>query len=172
MSLFTPLDDIAADLGDLVSVELFAGIATNLNYLIDCVPPGKIAGIMYGLPGVPAPDPKYWQLCDGSEITDADSPLRGGFTRDMATAGRYLRGYDSIGNVGNTGGANTKNLQHNHTGATSIIAGIDPEQFKTDSDNDEFNGSPFHTHTVANDLGTAINFEPPHVRVLFYLKIN
>lgn len=171
MSVFTSIDDDEAALGDLLSVELFTKIATNLNYLIDSVPAGEIAAILYGLPGVPAPDPKYWQECDGSAITEEASPLRGGNTPDAATAGRYLRGYDSIGNVGTTSGSNTKDLSHSHGGATGIIAGIDPEEFHTDADNDQFNSTPYHTHTIASDLSAAQNFEPVHIRVRLYLKI-
>jgi hypothetical protein len=171
MSLFTPLDDAISDLGDLFSVEMFSGIATDLNYLIDCVPPGKIAMIVYGVTGVPLPDSKYWQECDGAAITDPDSPLRGGNTPDMATLGRYLRGYDSIGNVGTTGGSNTKALSHSHTGLTNVMNTYIPDNMKTDSDNDEFNGDPTHKHSISSDLST-LNFEPPHVRVRFFLKIN
>lgn len=166
MSFYTPLDDDDSVNGKLISVELFSSIADNINYLIDSNPVGKVIMVAYGLSGVPVPNPEIWQLCDGSEITNEHSPLRGNPTPNYATVGRYLRGYNTVGEIGNYGGANTKNLQHNHTGLT------DGSGFEilVDTDNDGYT-SVLHYHAISSDLSTSINFEPAHVRINHYIKI-
>ncbi len=87
---FTPIDDDITEYGDLVSVEMFQAIADNINHLIDGAQPGKIMMIATGITGVPDPDPKIWQLCDGSLITEPSSPMYGQYTRDMVSATRTI----------------------------------------------------------------------------------
>lgn len=171
MSIFTPLDDDDVKAGTLVSVETFSSIADNINYLMDSAAVGKIAIILYGLPGVPIPNPKYWQEVDGSEVTEEDSPIRGTTLPNNKLRGQYLRGCDVIGDVGNHGGDNLKNLRHNHGGTTTILADVDPETLHTNQDNDQYNCTPFHTHTLLGDLSATQNFEPAHIRIRTYMKI-
>lgn len=102
MPIPTGLDDADALPGDLVSVEAFTAMATALNYLIDCAGVGKISMMLYGLTGVPAPNPKYWQLCDGSLITDPDSPLRGGNTPNLGISTVTLNNLAYTAKVGGT----------------------------------------------------------------------
>lgn len=165
MSKYTPMDDDDTQYGDLMSVESFSAIATNINYLIDSVKPGKIYMVAVGIPGVPDPDPRFWQECDGSMITDENSPLRGHETPDYSDVGRYMRGYATIGEVGNYAGSHTKNLAHSHGGATG---GTSTEG--TDNDDDMWN-TRSHTHTISSDLNSPINFEPAHVRIKHFIKI-
>lgn len=165
MSVFTPIDDDDTNHGDLLSVELFAKIADNVNYLIDSNPVGKVIMVLYGLTSVPLPDPNYWQLCDGSPIIDPLSPLVGFNTPDYTDVGRFLRGFSTLGQVGNFSGSHTKNLSHSHGGAT----GADMTD-QCDNDNDFFGGVA-HVHSITPNLGSAINFEPPHTRILHFIKI-
>lgn len=162
--LFTPLDDELSTYGDLVSVEVFNGIATALNYLIDSMPVGSIVPIMVGLPGVPTPDVRLWQLCDGEMITDQNSELHDHATPDMRD--HFMKGADVPGLAGNTGGSNTKTFTHSHGGATqpNDIGGDN-----SDTDDDYITIYP-HTHPISPALGT-YNVEPVHLRVLHYIKI-
>jgi hypothetical protein len=163
---FNPIDDDLIDYGLINSSELFTAIADNLNYLIDSMPVGSVVPILIGLTGVPTPDPSVWQLCNGSMVTNPASPLRGSTTPDYATVGRYMRTFTTVGEIGNYGGSNTKDLTHNHDGQTGLQAGDD----QSDTDNDHFTMAD-HRHTVSSDLTTAVNFEPSHIRVSHYIKI-
>lgn len=161
---FNPIDDTTGEYGDLVSVETFAAIADAVNYLIDSMPVGSIVPIFVGFPGVPTPDPAFWQECDGSIVTNGNSPLFGEAVPDH-TDGRYLKGASTIGEVGNFGGSLTKNLAHDHGGRTDV------KEFerRSDSDDDGWNVRD-HDHSVPSDMGE-IEFEPAHIRIKHYIKI-
>lgn len=164
MALFDKQDDDLSNYGELVSVEAFSAITKNLNYLIDSMPVGSIIPILAGMPGVPTPDPRLWQLCDGSMITEQRSELHDNPTPDFKD--RYSKGADSPGLAGQTGGANEKSFNHDHGGITS---------FYDNADNSEF-GVNFltfhpHAHLISFDLPGTNNVEPSHFRVLHYIKI-
>lgn len=162
--LYNPLDDDLSTYGDIVSVEVFNGIATGLNYLIDSMPIGTIVPILSGFVGVPTPDSRLWKLCDGSVVTDQNSSLRDQATPDMRD--RFMKNAAIPGLAGNTGGSNIKDLTHNHTGLTlPNYIGDD----NADTDDDYITIYP-HQHPVSPDLGPQ-NVEPVHLRVLHYIKI-
>jgi hypothetical protein len=162
--MFTPLDDDLSTYGELVSVEAFQGIALGINYLIDGAGPGQIICVLTGLPGVPTPDPRLWQKCDGSLITDENSDLRGSNTPDMRDL--FMKGANLPGEAGATGGSNTKNFAHAHTGFT--------QPNPIGADNSEFGVNYLtiysHVHSIPSNLGT-VNVEPAHYRVEHYIKI-
>lgn len=161
-----PIDDNLSEFGDLVSVELAQQLFDNINHLFDAMPVGTILPILYGLPGVPMPDTTIWKECDGTLIEDPLSPLRNTLTPDYVTQGVYMRCYGTIGNVGNFGGSNTKNLTHSHGGST----GSNPSmESNADTDNDFWTGKN-HTHPIFDDLGT-YSFEPIHIRIKHYIKV-
>lgn len=81
--------------------------------------------------------------------------------------GQYLKGGDSQAVAGFTGGQNTKNLNHNHGGATQNFH-IDNN---SDTDDDRWTARHDHTHVLNSDLDIA-NFEPAHVLITHYMKIN
>lgn len=82
---FVPLDDDLSAYGEIVSVEYFKALTDNLNYLIDACGVGEITPILV-YPGLNDPDPRIWQECNNTPITDALSPLRGYNTPDMISA--------------------------------------------------------------------------------------
>ena len=164
---YNPIDNSYTEYGLINSSELFALLANNLNYLIDSMPIGSIVPVMYGMTGVPAPDPAIWQLCDGSAITNPASPLRGYSTPDYVTAGRYIKGYITVGEIGNFGGSNEMDAEHNHGGATGGDVGANG----ADTDNDKYTNIPGHTHTIAQALSVFINVEPARLLVNHYIKI-
>jgi hypothetical protein len=161
----TDIDDNIADAGDLVSVEAFSAIADAINALMDSTPVGSICTIAVGLPGVPAPDSRVWQECDGAPITETLSPLFGQNAPDLRD--RYLRGASSVGQIGLYGGSNTKNLQHSHGGATQ---NADAAGGAVDASSGYWEAVA-HNHPISNDLNTPINFEPVHITCKHYLKI-
>lgn len=82
--------------------------------------------------------------------------------------GIYLKGASNLATVGFHAGQNTKNLNHNHTGRTQNFH-IDNN---ADTDDDRWSARNDHTHSITSDLPTAVNFEPAHVRIKHYIKIN
>jgi hypothetical protein len=163
--VFIPLDDtLAAKFGDLVSTETFSTLTSNLNYLIDSMPVGSIMPIMYGLQGVPLPDPSMWLLCEGGTVQDQNSKLHGQAIPDLR--GNYLKGASSIGLAGRSAGSNTKNFAHSHGGQTQRNSnGSD----NGDSD-DDYITIYEHSHPISVDLGVK-NIEPLNICIRFYLKI-
>jgi hypothetical protein len=164
--VFTPIDDAVADkFGNLVSVETFEGLANNLNYLIDSMPIGSKVPILVGLPGVPAPDPTIWRLCEGGKVTDQNSKLHDQTLPD--DRGRYPKGASTIGQSGLLGGTNFKSFAHSHGGQTLANDNGDDN---SDTD-DDYITIYQHTHPIPTDLATPVNLEPVHIRVSFYIKI-
>lgn len=165
--MFVQINDNITDFGDLVSVELFGQLCNNINHLIDAMPVGTIIPILSGLAGCPTPDIDIWQRCDGAMITHPLSPLRNHASPDYETDGRYMKCYNNIGDVGNYDGSNTKNLAHSHGGMT----GMNPSmESNADTDDDFWTGKE-HAHPISSDLST-YNFEPVHIRIVHYIKIN
>lgn len=171
MSLFTPIDNDLTLYDEIVSVELFSAITAGLNYLIDATPVGTIMPILYGLTGVPAPDSEIWQLCDGSAITNVNSPLVGHNTPDF-TDGRMIKGAVSAGTPGTRGGSHTGDLRHNHGGSTSGLNWA-PHNGQSKNDHDFHAFASGHQHTISSDSSmSAVNLDPIHVKIKQYIKIN
>lgn len=81
------------------------GGATNEVYS-DIVPIGGIIAWAKTIAGVPAL-PSNFMECDGSAVSDADSPINGQNVPDLNTTQRFLRGASSSGG---TGGSDTHTL--------------------------------------------------------------
>ena len=170
--LFTGIDDDLTEFGKLVSWELATAIAEALEYMQDSIMIGSINAIMTNLSGVDAPDPNIWQECDGSEITNENSPLRsvGGiqrYTPDLTD--KYLRFSTSLGTVGNNYGANTYNFQHNHTGFTANTEA----PIGSDTITDAINTLQFHRHEINSDslFTSPLNTEPSYYTLKYYMRI-
>jgi len=103
----------AADLNDTLS-----------ETVVNLPPIGAILAWAKSITGVPALSPQ-WQECDGSQITDAESPMYLQNTPNLNTTQRFLRGASTSGT---TGGADTVTLdsttvpQHRHTITTGGAA--------------------------------------------------
>ena len=61
----------------------------------------------------------FWKLCDGTAISDAESPLNGGQAPDLNSTSRFLRGAGTsdVGTDDTAGGADT----HSHSISNSVI---------------------------------------------------
>lgn len=158
------IDDDLAKFGELTSVELFNAVAQNLNYLIDSSAPGTIIPIMIDFPGTPTPNPALWQACEGGFVTDSLSPLVGQAVPDMRD--KYLKGAASLGQSGQTGGSNSIDLTHNHTGFTDLD-GVDPSVVESGGN---FPENKDHTHSIPSALGVT-DLNPAHFKVKHFLKI-
>lgn len=167
---FTPIDDNgSSQFGNLVSVETFTQLATNLNALIHSMPIGTKIMILTGLPGVPEPDPSIWAPCEGGVVTDQNSPLHDQTLPD--DRGHYPKGCTTIGQAGNTAGTHSKSWPHNHSGLTGTnTIQSDNNDDNADTDDDYITVYP-HNHPIAPDLRNVIDVQPVHIRVRYYIKI-
>lgn len=178
MSVFTPIDDDLTKYDEIVSIELFNAITEGLNYLIDATPVGTILPIISFF-GFPAPiDADVWQICDGSAITNVNSPLVGYNTPDFSD-GRMVKGAASAGTPGTRGGSHTRDLRHDHGGTTGINWTIARGQ-TNGSDTDYHSFDTGHSHSLDNNNlnpgGTGgdmsvVNLDPVHIKVSHYIKI-
>jgi len=164
------IDDDRALFGVISSNELATELAENITLMDLLIPLGEIVPILVGLTGVPAVDANVFQLCDGSEITNANSPLRtiGGsqkFTPNMSN--RYIKVPTVFGQSGQVGGVNVETgLSHDHFGITGDFTS--PEA--VDQDDDLQESAFIHAHPIAVGL-SSIPVEPPFIGVKFYMRI-
>jgi len=164
------IDDDKALFGIISSQELATELAANITLMDLLIPIGEIVPILVGLAGVPTPDPNVFQECNGSEITNPNSPLRtiGGsqkFTPNMLN--RYLKVPTVFGQSGEVGGVNIATVfDHDHLGVTGTFTS--PEG--VDQDNDLQESAFVHAHLISSSLGS-VAVDPPFVGVKFYMRI-
>ncbi len=93
------------------------GVTTNANYVKSVIPPiGSVIPWLKTLTGTPSL-PDGWVECDGSTISDADSPYDGVTIPDLNGDNRFLRGSSTSGS---TGGNDTVDLSHTHSLSTTV----------------------------------------------------
>ena len=166
--IFTPIHQEEITYQDSVNEETLRKIAQNFNFLGVLVPIGTIIYVEINKVGVVAPDESIWQLCDGSEITNSNSPLRSQgiisrFVPDLL--GKHPRGA-VLSNSNPQGGTYSYSFDHNHsTGNNSPAA---PNTL--DEEGGRRVGNT-HTHGIKNDLaGLTFDF-PAAIKYVPYMKI-
>jgi hypothetical protein len=171
MAIQTPtiaqkLDTISLDYGSALAESTYKQMGQQVNRLIDCVPIGTIMMFAINQPGVSAPNPNLWQLANGAEITNPDSPLRTiginvRYTPNLVD--RFIYG-STTGGAGAYGGEATTDVNFGDPGsATSSV----PDPVVSSGSNIVGPYSPPHNH----NFGTRSNI-PPYYTAAFYLKIN
>lgn len=168
--MFTSIEDAEVEVTRPVSDELVRKIIQNVNMLAELAKIGQIISIAVNQPGVSAPNPAQFQQCDGSEITQENSPLQstGGFTRYTPDLRKhFIRGAPNEAANGYTAAELTNNLSHTHS-TTNVCTGVVGEE------GDERHGYAdlCHNHGVNADLSTADPIDLAYVKTVFYLKIN
>jgi len=164
------INDDLGNFGDISSQELALKLKNSLDLIDKMLPVGWIAPIMVNMAGV-LPDPNIWQLCDGSEITNPNSPLRSipgtpRFSPNLSD--RFLRMTTTLGLVGDSGGVKAHSFQHDHGGRTTEHE----SQEGADSSKSGLENTAFtHKHTVVSSLPGDKQMEPPFIQVQFYIKI-
>lgn len=106
-----------------------------------------------------------WQFCDGSLISNADSPLNGLNTPDLR--GLFPKFVDTNGGIGTLGGIPSFSLNHNHGGATQGASSCDGSGSNPGGDH---GSGGYHTHSIGGDLGT-YNVLPPYIDLQPYVRI-
>jgi len=165
------INDQITEYAKILSQELATTIHYNSLLLNTIIPIGSVIPIMTNIPGVPAPDLNIFQECDGSEITNENSPLRsiGGENRYVPNLiEHYLRVPSTFGLSGQNGGVNDSTLfAHNHGGVT----GYQENDEDGDPSGDEFMAARRHRHGINSDLVNPLNVEPPYFTVRFFMRI-
>lgn len=168
--MFNPIDDLYGNFGKIKSRELAAEVKTATDLIYAMIPVGSIHPILVHVPGCPLPDPNIWQECNGSEITNPNSPLRSQpgqprYTPDMRE--RYLRITQSLGQVGFTGGVNSySGFGHSH-GIGSWSSPENADSSKSGTQNTMLD----HSHGMSSDLNGTYDFEPEFYVLKFYMRI-
>lgn len=174
--VYTELDDQELSYKRPLTEETVRKLVQNVNMLGSLALIGSVRAIAVNTPGVPQVPVSQFQYCDGSQITDVNSPLQAtsGHPRAVPNlADKYIRGAaDTTSNTDTgdltAGGSRTRDLSHTHTtGAVnngSILA--------TDGTERHGYGSPDHNHGVSTDLSDSDPIELAHVQTAYYLKIN
>lgn len=113
-----------------------------------------------GVPALPA----CWQECDGSVISDAESPMNGQNTPNLNTTQRFLRGASTSGG---TGGADTVAHTHDYSGTTASNA--NQQNFTSAGST----SAGTHTHAYSGTSGAAsdANNLPAYYQVVYIIKI-
>ncbi len=145
------------------------GATQNANMVKSVIPPiGTVLPWAKTLTGVPSL-PDAWMECDGSAISDSDSPMDGQNVPDLNSTQRFLRGNTASGG---TGGADTHTLitaelpAHTHTYTnrdnteTCDLGGITVADNAGSSDNTGSTGS-----------GGSHNNLPAYYQVVFIIRI-
>ena len=164
--------DLISNFGDIVSIELAESLRVNIDFLQNVCAIGQIAPIMVDLPGVPDPDINYWQECNGSEITNENSPLRSlgenrHYTPDMRERFIMMVKPNSQDAGSLAGENNTYAFKHHHGGYTGSVG--------SNSDSDHSHSAReaafSHNHTIAFDFNYPVNVEPPFYTVKFSMSL-
>ena len=148
--------------------ETFKKLIRNNNFLQDLAPVGTIIFVNSNQLGGGQPNSLYWQVCNGSEITNPNSPLRSiglnlRFTPDLRD--RYARGA-LLSNTNPTGGSHNHNLSHQHTTGT---ASADGGGLRKKGDRRRRNP---HTHILNTQYNNPTVVEAPaYVYYIAYMKI-
>ena len=124
--VYSPVHKEEVDYKNPTTEEAIKKIIANNNFLLDLSPIGTIIFINTNQYGGGQPNFALWQICDGSEITNPNSPIRSiglnqRFTPNLKD--RYLKGANAS-NLNPTGGSQLHNLAHGHsTGGPSAEGG-------------------------------------------------
>lgn len=132
----------------------YAKLATDAERQL--VPVGTILMWAKSITGVPAL-PDGWLECDGSTVSDADSPINGQAVPDLQTGNPFIRGSTTSGSTGGS-------ASHTHTLSTS-------------SGNSIIDASSGDTHVLSGTAGSlkgttnAQTNTPSYYEVVFIIKI-
>lgn len=171
MSVTTPaavkkFRDVERDFGTTDAQALWQRAAQIVNYVAASQPVGRIMVFHATQPGLPfTPDTRYWQLLDGSTVTNPLSPLFGVTLPDARN--RLVRHPAFSESVGSTGGSDTVNLSHSHGGFTDYTD--DREDFQMDN-GDERREANVHRHSIGAGL-SVLSIVPPYRALQLWVRI-
>jgi len=133
------------------------------NGLAALAPIGAVVSWLKSYTNTPAL-PDGWVECNGQTLSDADSVYDGQVIPDLNGDNRFLRASSTSGS---TGGAESINLQHAHSGTTSASGS------SGGGNNTHGSGVLQHTHTysTSNALSTTQSILPKYYSVVMIIRI-
>lgn len=161
------LRGLETDFGSSISASIWRKIINNHAWVEKSIPIGMIMFFYEqiteadGDPKDP-PNSDIWLFCDGSTISDSDSPLDGQKIPDLRNY--FLKGSETYGL---TGGQSTLNIQHNHGGQTGVVD--DTQGFVADTGNDHDTGAP-HSHSIDTRWSSAEPIIPKYFELQPYIR--
>ena len=167
--VFSPVHEEETTYLRSVAEETIRKIIRNNNFLLDLAPIGRIIFVNPNQLGGGQPSSEFWQICDGTEITNPNSPLRSiGLNLRFTPNMKDLYPCGAIDeNLNPQAGSHTHFLSHAHSTGT---ASADGGGLRKKGDRNRRNP---HTHTLATQYssdGTIIE-APAYVYYIAYMKI-
>lgn len=140
--------------------------AHNINSLDKAYPVGMLLFMVNSQSNLPStPDLSFWQLCDGSTVTNTLSLLNGQTLPDLRN--RFIRHPQASDSPISMGGQDSVNLLHDHGGNTGSTS--DRNDFQLDGGGEMFEASE-HSHTISSSLGTTSTV-PEYLELQLYVRI-
>jgi hypothetical protein len=152
-----------------VTEDTLRKLIYNSNMLRALMPIGMVKAYNVNIQGVSQPLSTIYEFCDGTEISDPNSPINGvGQQFKPNMSGRFLRGgFASDTQLTEQGGTASPVLgSHNHTTNVVFDGGN-----RLEAGGQRYAFEPFHNHAIFADTGTGVA-NPKHIVVGFYLKVN
>lgn len=171
MSVTTPITvkkfrDVERDFGTSIAQALMQRAAQTINYLNASVPVGRLMVFHATQDSLPEMvDTQYWQLMDGSTVTNTLSPLLGTVLPDLRK--RFLRQQVDAETNGSIGGSNTVDITHNHGGYTAYNDNRDDFQMDNGEERKEAN---LHRHQILSGSGV-VSTIPQYRELQIWIRI-
>jgi hypothetical protein len=139
-----------------------------MEYLNRSYPIGMLLFFMATQDELPElPDPKYWQLADGSVVANSNSPLNGQTLPDLRD--RFIR-HPTTGEPALTYGGNpTVNTPHDHGGQTGFTSDVGASNL--DSSNAVTGPVGYHNHSIGGSSNTNHSTIPQFRYLQVYVRI-
>ena len=169
MSVITPskkYDISKLEHKDAVSEDYLRRLAANINFFESLMPPGAIIVVQVNLGGVPAINSDVWQVCDGSQINNSNSPFYGGNTPNLL--GKIVKGASTTTSNPSTAGNNVFDFSHDHGGQTGFQTPRGDSLIRFGS---ERRPRIDHGHSIQSDLGSVTIDYPACINFVPYMKI-
>jgi hypothetical protein len=170
--VFTDMHEEEVDVESPGSELILQKLIQNSNFLGDLFPVGFIMGFNVNQLGAPSIDPNYFQLCDGSEITHPNSPLRsiGVNQRFTPTLNEVYPKFANAATGNPTGGSFDFNIDHNHGGVTGTSTGTSFIIYNDGKDDSKPWFNP-HSHAIQTGPGILTKDYPAWLKLAPYMRI-
>jgi len=161
------IGSLESDFGTTIASSIWLKIINNHAWVERNIPIGFLLPFHRDLqpvsgPALPDPTSDIWQFCDGTVISDSDSPIDGQAVPDLRSS--FLKGTSGTQFV--TGGQETISLFHDH-----ITGFTDNRQPDTQADNNnDLQSGIVHNHPVTNDLSLLEDIVPLHIEYHIYMR--
>lgn len=162
----TKFKDLEKDFSTSIAQALWIKQSNDINALDLCYPIGMLLFMVNSQSNLPStPDLNFWQLCDGSTVSNVLSPVNGQVLPDLRN--KFIRHPQSGDPIFDINGQATINLAHSHGGGVGFTS--DRNDFQLDN-GDERYGAENHNHTLGSGLGV-IDTTPYYLELQIYTRI-